>query len=121
MILLNAEDTKEGRPKRIPIHLDLIAILKEAMKANFQESDQVFLIKDSKGNRPPCEESLKDPWCRAMKKVGLTDPCPRFDDLRHTWRANARGSKVDWVIAEKITGRSVKKLTVNETYGDISD
>jgi hypothetical protein len=28
---------------------------------------------------------------------------------------------VDWVIAERIMGHSGKKLTVNETYGDISD
>jgi integrase len=121
IIHLGPEDTKEGDWKRVPIHRDLIPVLREAMKIASLESDRVFLIRDRNGVRAPSVHSAKNPWRRACKKLGLIDPRPRFHDLRHTWRANARRSKVDWVIAERIMGHSVKKLSVNETYGDISD
>ena len=121
IIHLGPEDTKEGDWKRVPIHRDLLPVLRAAMKIASFDSDRVFLIRDRNGVRAPSVHSAKNPWRRACKKLGLIDPRPRFHDLRHTWRANARRSKVDWVIAERIMGHSVKKLSVNETYGDISD
>jgi len=121
IIHLAPEDTKEGDWKRVPIHKNLVPVLRDAMKVTSLESDRIFLIRDTHGVRPPSEHSTKNPWRKACKKLGLTDPRPRFHDLRHTWRANARRSKVDWVIAERIMGHSVKKLSVNETYGEISD
>ncbi len=121
MIHLTPDDTKEGDWKRVPIHKNLTPVLRDATKVASFESDRIFLIRDKDGVRPPSEHSLKNPWRRACKRLGLIDPRPRFHDLRHTWRANARRSKVDWVIAERIMGHSVKKLTVNETYGEISD
>ncbi len=120
MIYLTPAETEEGDCKRVPIHEELVSILWESMKVAALGSDRVFLINDRHGARPPSDESLKNPWRKACKKLGLDDPRPRFHDVRHTWRANARRSKVDWVIAERIMGHSVKKLTVNETYGDIS-
>lgn len=121
MIHLTPDDTKEGDWKRVPIHKNLTPVLRDATKVASFESDRIFLIRDKDGVRPPSEHSLKNPWRRACKRLGLIDPRPRFHDLRHTWRANPRRSKVDWVIAERIMGHSVKKLTVNETYGEISD
>jgi integrase len=121
IIHLTPEDTKEGDWKRVPIHKDLLPVLRDAMKVASFDSDRIFLIRDKNGVHPPSEHSTKNPWRRACKKLDLIDPRPRFHDLRHTWRANARRSKVDWVIAERIMGHSVKKLSVNETYGEISD
>ena len=121
MIYLTPAETKEGDWKRVPIHRELFSILRESMKVAALGSERLFLIQGKGVVRPPSDESLKNPWRKACKKLGLDDPRPRFHDIRHTWRANARRSKVDWVIAERIMGHSVKKLTVNETYGDISD
>ncbi len=121
IIHLAPEDTKEGDWKRVPIHKDLVPVLRDAMNVASLDSNRIFLIRDKHGVRPPSEHSPKNPWRKACKKPGLTDPRPRFHDLRHTLRANARRSKVDWVIAERIMGHSVKKLSVNETYGEISD
>lgn len=121
MAYLTPEETKEGDWKRVPLRWELVPILQEAMKIAALGTESLFLMKDANGVRAPSKQSTKNPWRKACKKLGLDAPRPRFHDIRHTWRANARRSKVDWVIAERIMGHSVKKLTVNETYGDISD
>lgn len=121
MIMLSADETKEGHPKRVPIHRDLMPILKEAMRVSLFDEDRVFLIRDATGVRPPSEESTKNPWRKAMKKLGLTDPRPRFHDLRHTWKTNARRSGVDFEIRESIMGHSSRQKSVAERYGRISD
>jgi hypothetical protein len=46
---------------------------------------------------------------------------PRFHDLRRTWRANARRSRVDAAIAESILGHWDRGHRVNERYGRVSD
>jgi integrase len=121
LIVLSAGDTKEGHPKRVPIHMDLLPTLREAMKVRLLDEDKVFLIKDAAEVRPPSDESTKNPWRKAMKKLGLTDPRPRFHDLRHTWKTNARRSGVDFEIRESIMGHSSRQKSVAERYGRISD
>ena len=121
MIVLSSEDTKEGHPKRVPIHMDLLPTLREAMKVSLVDRDSVFLISDAAGARPPSDESTKNPWRKAMKKMGLIDPRPRFHDLRHTWKTNARRSGVDFEIRESIMGHSFRQKSVAERYGRISD
>ncbi|MEW6352218.1 MAG: site-specific integrase [Thermodesulfobacteriota bacterium] len=121
MIYLGSEDTKEGAPKRVPIRMELVPILRKALDGNSIHTDKVFLIQDEKGTRPPTLETVKNCWPRACEKLRLEKPWPRFHDLRHSWRACARKSGVDWVIAERILGHSTKKLSVAERYGHISD
>ncbi|MBM3300295.1 MAG: site-specific integrase [Deltaproteobacteria bacterium] len=121
MIHLGPEHTKEGRRKRVPIHHELVPILEEAMKVTSLESDHVFLIRDAKGVRPAEMEASKYPWGRACEKLGLEKPWPRFHDLRHTWRANARRSGMDPFIAESILGHWFRGRSVNGRYGFVSD
>jgi integrase len=120
LFFLGPDDTKEGKWKRVPVHRDLVPILEESMKVVSLETDSVFLIRDRKGVRPPSFESTKNPWQRRLKKMGL-EPSPRFHDLRHTWRANARRSGVDASIAEAILGHWFKLKSVNDRYGRVSD
>lgn len=121
MIVLSAENTKEGHTKRIPIHGELIPVLKEALKVSLMNGDKVFLIGDDKRVHSPSKDSTKNPWRKAMKKLGLTDPRPRFHDLRHTWKTNARRSGVDFEIRESIMGHATRQRSVSERYGRISD
>ncbi len=51
-----------------------------------------------------------------MDLMGLF-PRPRLTDLRHTWRRNARRSKVSEPIAESILGHWTAEATVNRRYG----
>ncbi len=120
IIYLGPQHTKEGAFKRVPIHRDLVSHLEDAMRVTSLTSDRVFLVKDSKGVRPPSHETIKNPWRRALKKMDM-DPKPRLHDIRHSWRTNARRSKMDPVIAESILGHWYREKTVNERYGFISD
>jgi len=90
-------------------------------KETFLESDLVFLVPVGDKLRPIGVETRKNCWPRACKSLGVERPRPRFHDLRHTWRANARRSGVDRFIAESIMGHCFRGKTVNERYGRISD
>jgi len=84
-------------------------------------SDKVFLLQDRKGIRPIGVEATKNPWERACQSLGLEKPRPRFHDLRHTWRINARRSGVSDQIAEMILGHALRGKRVDERYGYVSD
>jgi hypothetical protein len=46
---------------------------------------------------------------------------PRFHDLRHSWKTNARRSGIDFEIREAILGHPNRKLDFSERYGFIDD
>jgi integrase len=121
MITLAPEDTKEAHWKRIPIHGDLIPVLEGSLRVQCIGTDKVFLLKDEKGVRPLGLETFKNPWERACKALGLDKPWPRFHDLRHTWKTNARRSGIHPEIEQAIMGHSQRKRDVHERYGRISD
>jgi integrase len=110
-------DTKEGAKKRVPIHRDLVGVLKKAVDVS-KDHDRVFLINDSdgKGIRPPSEDSLKYPWRKMMKALELT-PRPRLSDLRHTWKRNAFISGIPERISEAIMGHWHAEKSVSRRYG----
>jgi integrase len=116
IMLLRPEDVKEGKWKRVPIHNDLVPILSDVMKVQAIGTDKIFLV----NGKPPYPDSLKNPWNKAAKTVGL-NPTPRFHDLRHTWKTNAMRSGMDQEIRERILGHWNRTKNVNERYGRISD
>lgn len=121
MIYLGPKDTKEGDKKRVPIHRELVPILRAALKGPALVSGKVFALRDAQGVSELRLETFKNPWERACNALDMPDPLPRFHDLRHTWRTNARRSGVDPQIAEAIMGHWFKEKSVNERYGYISD
>ena len=116
LIYLGAQDTKEGRRKRVPIHKDLIPVFENVMKVRAIGSDLVFLID---GERL-CHGAGRRCWEAAVADLKL-ETTPRFHDLRHTWKTNARRSGMDSEIRERIMGHVAKTLSVSERYGSISD
>lgn len=121
IITLSPEETKEGHWKRVPIHQDLVPILDEALRVSVLGCDDVFVLRDQKGVRPLLLETARNPWPRSCKTLDLDKPWPRFHDLRHTWKTNARRSGMDPEIREAILGHSSKQRLVSERYGRISD
>jgi len=121
LIQLGPEDTKEGHWKRVPIRLELIPILDDALRVTALGCENVFLLKDGKGVRPLELESSKNPWPRACKALDLPKPWPRYHDLRHTWKTNARRSGMDSELREAILGHAERGKSVVERYGRISD
>ncbi len=116
MILLAPEVVKESDWKRVPIHQELVPILEEVLKVRAITSDHVFLLDGG----PVSRFFIKRPWNAAWKEFGL-DPYPRFHDLRHTWKTNARRSGMDPEIRESILGHWFREKSVSERYGRISD
>jgi len=64
---------------------------------------------------------LRRPWDGDVIKIEGFDHAPRFHDLRHTWKTNARRSGMDPEIRESIMGHWSRQRTVSERYGSISD
>ncbi len=121
IITLSPDETKEGHWKRVPIHKEPARILEEAMRLTILGCDDVFLLRDHKGLRPINYETGRNPWPRACRKLDLKKPWPRFHDLRHTWKTNARRSGMDPEIREAILGHATRERSVSERYGRISD
>jgi integrase len=121
MITLSPDDTKEGHWKRVPIHHALAPILRESLKVTCFGSEKVFHLIDNKGIRPLDVETFKNVWPRAMATLKFKAPLPRFHDLRHTWKTNARRSRMDSEIRESILGHGERGLSVRERYGRIDD
>lgn len=112
IISFHGTETKEGNPKRIPIHKNLFPIFDIIGKVRSLTDDRIFKTSS---------KSLRMPWVRALDKLRWSDPRPRFHDLRHTWKTNARRSGIDSEIREAILGHSNRSLDVSERYGIISD
>jgi integrase len=112
IISFHATETKEGNPKRVPIHKDLLPIFDRIGKVRSLSDDKLF---------ETSSQSLRCPWVRALDKLHWSDPRPTFHDLRHTWKTNARRSGIDSEIREMILGHSDRTLTISERYGIISD
>ncbi|MGC8602701.1 MAG: tyrosine-type recombinase/integrase [Desulfomonilaceae bacterium] len=112
IITFHATETKEGQAKRVPIHKDLLPIFDRIGKVRSLSDDRLF--KSS-------QQSLRCPWARALDKLKWEGPRPRFHDLRHTWKTNARRSGIDSEIREMIMGHADRKLDVSERYGIMGD
>lgn len=116
MIVLAPEDVKETAWKRVPIHRDLVPILESALKVRAIGCDLVF----PSNNAAISRFSIKRLWDEAGGQLGF-NPLPRFHDLRHTWKTNARRSGMDPEIRESILGHWYREKSVTERYGRISD
>jgi integrase len=125
IIVISPMATKEAHWKRIPIHQDLLPTIEPLVRFAPADTDSLFLLRDSKGARPIGLETFKNCWDRALtalEKSGVWKHArPRFHDLRHTWRTNARRSGIDFQIAETILGHQNKARSVSDRYGRISD
>jgi hypothetical protein len=81
----------------VPIHKDLVPVLKAAGKAG-SFSGRVFLTPEGS---PLHEDSLKKPWREAVESVGLK-PAPRIHDLRQCWKTNAMRFGLHPLMADAI-------------------
>lgn len=117
MIYLGPDDVKERQWKRVPVHKDLMPILDNIRMKQIVSLDRVFLH-----NGQPVDHKDQVRWCwdRNVAKTEL-DPAPRFHDLRHTWKTNARRSGMHPEIEKAIMGHSQRGKSVHEGYGLISD
>ncbi len=117
IITFHSTETKEGKSNRVPIHRDLIQVFERIAKVRSLNDNLLFQI----DGHPISYDSLQHPWFRALEKLNWRKPRPRFHDLRHTWKSNARRSGIDNEIREMILGHSDRTLDVSESYGFVDD
>jgi hypothetical protein len=120
MIFLGPDDDKEDDWKKVPIHRDLVPVLESCLNATPTFEDLLFVIRDRNGVRPPNKESLKNPWRKACRAMGL-NPRPRLTDFRHTWRRNAARSGISDRISEEILGHWTAEKPVHRRYGSLME
>jgi len=84
-------------------------------------TEEVFLLKAGNTVRPLELETFLNVWPKACESLDLPEPWPRFNDLRHTWKTNARRSGMDPEIREAVLGHAERGRLVVERYGRISD
>jgi len=118
LIFFRPEHVKERDWKRVPIHKDLLPELSELVAATLDYTSPIFLH-----NGKPVVHGHQVRWCWDRKVVAKSgvNPSPRFHDLRHTWKTNARRSGMDLEIREAILGHATRTKSVSEGYGRISD
>ncbi len=118
LILLGPDDTKERQRKRVPIHRDLVPILESVMRVQSMGTDRIFLR-----NGEPVTHRDEVRWCWDRKVINVDglDPVPRFHDLRHTWKTNARRSGMHPELEKAIMGHASRARGIHEGYGLISD
>ncbi len=103
IILFHSTQNKEAEFKRVPIHRDFIPVLERIGKVRTLDSDSL----GQWGYPAP-----SDPWKSAMAKLKWADPRPRINDLRHTWKSNARRSGIDEEVRQKIMCHAGRKKNV---------
>jgi len=117
IITLDLNQTKERRPKRVPISRILMPDFKKANRVRRLFQDRVFL--NNEGHAPH-EDYLSRIWRTAVKAVGI-NPRPTVHDLRHCWKTNAMRSRVHPAIADAIVGHGDRLKDVRSRYLSISD
>jgi len=121
MIYLGADGTKARHVNKVQIHKDLVTIIQEVVEAPPLISGKVFFLRDGRGLRDLAPEAFKNVWPKACESLKLEEPHPRFHDLRHTWKTNARRSGMHPEIEMAIMGHSQRRRSVHERYGLVGD
>lgn len=116
IIRLDANQTKERKRKRVPVHKSLLPALLHCKRGNVRSisGNHIFLMPNG---HPPNEDSLRKPWTKAAKAVGF-NPTPVIHDLRHVWKTNAMRSRIDFEVREAIMGHT---RGIAGRYGRMSD
>jgi integrase len=123
IIQVRDHETKNRRPKRIPIHKELQPIIAPLIEGKSLDAP-LFM---SNKNLPARIDSTRKPWNKAIDEaiedLGL-DPDLRHvtvKDIRHCAATNMERSGVPEVLREAILGHSTKGKSIEARYIAMSD
>ena len=100
------QETKNGKPKTLPLNETALNILEEKSKVRGVKNDLVFLSgTGTKINRSNLKRTLK----KVLKKVGIENF--RFHDLRHTFATRLVQRGEDIYKVAKLMGHKDIRMT----------
>jgi integrase len=107
MITLEAKDTKDKKPRKVPICDELAYILSDTLRAIYD--NHVFLYRGK-----PIKD-IRTTLARACRKIGMEygrqDKAGFvFHDLRHTFNTLMRKAGIDESVIMSITGHSTREM-----------
>lgn len=110
------EESKSGRPRKIPMNAAVI----EALRALPRDSEFVFYNPETRGHIQDVKTAFKKA-CRLAKKDPADEKDPgieglRFHDLRHTAASKMIEAGVDLVTVSKILGHASIQMTMRYAH-----
>jgi integrase len=112
-IRLKAEDTKTGEARSIPIHLELLEILKKVLKVRPLNCDRVF----HRDGKPVNGDHIRWAHQRVCRKAGIENFT--FHDFRHTCINNWRKEGHDYFKIMAASGH--KTISVFKRYNMVGE
>ncbi len=100
------QDTKNGKPKTLPLNKFALGVLKKRFKFKSIRNDLVFFSR--KGNRIN-PATLRGSFYRVLAKAGITNF--RWHDTRHTFATRLAQAGVDLYKISKLLGHKDIKMT----------
>ena len=110
-ITLDAEETKTNQSRQVPMHQDVMKMLKAIKKPDMKKTDNVFKFQ---GN--PILD-VKNSFGKACKAAGIENF--RFHDFRHTAITNWRRQGHDYFKIMKASGH--KTMSTFKRYNTVSE
>jgi integrase len=109
--LIRVENTKNGRPRKVPMNETTRGVLLDLKKRSVCE--WVFVQKD---DRSRSLRDVRKPFKRALARAGITDF--RFHDLRHTCASLLVMKGIDLYTVQDILGHRDARMT--QRYSHLS-
>ncbi len=111
-ITIQAESSKSGKKRIIPINETLHILLKKLKSKSQADSGQVFLYEDPKTGKPRPVKTVRRAFVMACKRARITNF--RFHDLRHTFGSRLIERGADPISVKEILGHA--DLKTSEIY-----
>lgn len=112
-IMIGGLKTSAGKDRRVPIHKDLLPILKEAMQT---EGEYLFSWQDKSGKWKKYNYTtfIKNYWNTLMARLGMDEYTPHY--CRHTCATMLREANVAEDIRKLILGHKNEDITDRYTH-----
>ncbi len=108
---------RNSKPVVMPIHPDLLPILKDIIERTpFPES---FVFTNPRTKTPYSQESINRLWNKIRHSAGLPKDIRLYDATRHSFASNLLNHNVPLSRISKLLGHSSTKMTERYTHVDI--
>lgn len=108
---------RNSKPVVIPIHPELLPLLKDVIEKNPFPENFVFI--NPRAGRPYTQNAINGLWNRIRKSAGLSKDIRLYDATRHSLASNLLKQNVPLARISKLLGHSSVKMTEKYAHADI--